>query len=176
MASLALGIGANTAIFQLVNAVRLRTLPVENPQELVSIDFRDGRRGPVGFHRSARLTSAVWEQIRDRQEAFSGTMAWSAARFNLTKGGQARYAEGLYVTSGFFRILGVPAMIGQTFSAEDDKPDCASPGAVISHAFWQRELAGDPGVLQRTISLDGRVFPVVGVTPPTFFGVEVGNR
>ena len=104
--SLALGIGANTAIFQLVDAVRLRTLPVHNPQELVSIDFPPNSQRAGWFStRSARFTYAQWEQIRVQQQAFAGVLAWSATRFNLAAGGEARYAEGLYVSGHFFRHL-----------------------------------------------------------------------
>src|SRR4051794_39552465 len=95
---------------------------------------------------------------------------------NLSPGGEARYAEGLYVSGDFFRVLGVQPLIGRTINPEDDLPGCGSPGAVVSYAFWTRELGGDPGALGRTLSLDGRRFPVIGVTPPSFFGVEVGNR
>jgi predicted permease len=175
--SLALGIGANTAIFQLVDAIRLKMLPVHNPQELVSIDFeRDSMRAGWFSSRSARLTYAQWEQIRAQQQAFTGVLAWSAARFNLANGGEARPAEGLYVSGEFFRSLGVNAVIGRTFTAQDDSETCGGAGAVLSHSFWQREYGGDPGVLSRTVSLDGHPIPVIGVTPPSFFGVEVGNR
>ena len=74
-------------------------------------------------------------------------MAWSADRFNLAPGGEARYAEGLYVSGDFFRVLGVQPVIGRTITAEDDQPGCASPGAVVSYGFWQRELGGDPAAL-----------------------------
>src|SRR5262245_32240079 len=164
--SLALGIGANTAIFQLVNAVRLRTLPVEKPQELAYIDFppRSMRSGNFST-RSARLTFALWEEIRKQQQAFSSVMAWSARRFTLAPGGEARYAEGLYVSDGFFRVLGIAPILGRDFTPADDTPDCGSPGAVISYSFWQREFLGDPNVTSRTVLLDGRPFPVYGVTP-----------
>lgn len=175
--SLALGIGANTAIFQLVDAIRLKMLPVHNPQELVSIDFEKGSSRSGNFStRSARLTYAQWDEIRSRQQAFTGVMAWSADRFNLANGGQARFAEGLYVSGNFFQLLGVNAVVGRTFTSQDDSPACSGTGAVISYAFWQRELGGDPGILSRTVSLNGHVFPIIGVTPVTFFGVEVGNR
>ena len=175
--SLALGVGANTAIFQLLDAVRIRSLPVANPQELAYIDFAKGSMHSGNFStRSARLTYAQWEQIRSHQEPFSGVMVWSANRFNLASGGEARYAEGLYVSPGFFRVLGVQPMMGRGFAAEDDQPGCGSPGAVVSYAFWQRELGGDPNAPGRNISLDGHGFRVIGVTPPSFFGVEVGHR
>src|SRR5229473_3505360 len=177
VASLALGIGANTAIFQLVDAIRLKMLPVEKPQELVSIDFeKNSSRAGWFSTRSARFTYAQWEQIRSQQQAFSGVMAWSATRFNLASGGEARYAEGLYVSGEFFRHLGVQPVMGRTFTAEDDSAACSSGGAVISHAFWQREFGSNPGVLGRTVSLDGYAVPVIGVTPASFFGVEVGSR
>jgi putative ABC transport system permease protein len=175
--SLALGIGANTAIFQLVDAVRLRTLPVEKPWELLSIDLAPGSERSGWYStRSAELTYALWEQIRAQQQSFTGVLAWSAARFNLALGGEARYAEGLYVSGQFFRHLGVHPLLGQTFSAADDHGACNNLGAVISYAFWQREFAGDTGVLGRTVNLDGRAFQIVGVTPASFFGVEVGDR
>jgi predicted permease len=175
--SLALGIGANTAIFQLIDAIRLRTLPVENPQELAYIDFaKDSMRSGWFSTRSARLTHALWEQIHTRPAAFNGIMAWSATQFNLAQGGEARYAEGLYVSADFFSVLGVPAMLGRAFTAQDDVPGCGSPPAVISYVFWQREFGGDAGVLNRTVRLDGRSFTILGVTPPGFFGVEVGSR
>jgi predicted permease len=175
--SLALGIGANTAIFQLVNAIRLKSLPVQNPRELVYIDFvKDSMRAGWFSTRSARLTYAQWDQVRSQQQAFTGVLAWSAQRFNLSQGGEARWAEGLFVSGDFFTVLGVNPILGRTFTAQDDKPGCGSPGAVISYGFWQREFAGDPAVIGGTISLDKHPFPVIGVTPAAFFGVEVGNR
>jgi putative ABC transport system permease protein len=175
--SLALGIGANTAMFQLVDAVRLRTLPVQDPQELVYIDMPQGSQRSGWFStRSARFTYGHWEQIRAQQKAFSGVLAWSATRFNLASGGEGRYAEGLYVSGEFFQHLGVTPLMGRTFTAQDDTAACSSPGVVISHAFWEREFGGDLGVLGKTTNLDGQPFPIVGVTQPSFFGVEVGSR
>ena len=146
MLSLALGVGANSAIFQLVDAVRLRTLPVSNPQELVTIDFaKNSSRSGSWSTRSARLTSVLWDQVHGLTEPFSGTIAWSATRFNLAQGGEARYAEGQYVSGDFFSVLGVQPWIGRTFTAEDDRVGCGTPGAVVSYAFWQRELGGDRG-------------------------------
>ena len=174
--SLALGIGANTAIFQLVDAIRLKTLPVEKPWELVSIDFEPGAtRSGWWPTREAAMTYPEWEQIRAQQQAFSGVFAWSADQFNLATGGEPRLAEGLYVSGDLFRQLGINAVLGRTFTAEDDGPACHA-GAVISYSFWQREFGGGAGVLERTVNLNGRAFPVIGVTPPSFFGLQVGNR
>jgi putative ABC transport system permease protein len=103
--SLALGIGANTAIFQLIDAIRLRTLLVQKPRELAYIDLaRSSWRSGWQSTRSARLTYALWESIRTRQQGFSGTLAWSATRFNLAQGGQVRFAEGLFVSGDFFNV------------------------------------------------------------------------
>src|ERR1700730_13528267 len=125
--SLGLGVGANTAIFQLLDAVRLRTLPVANPQELAYINLAKGSMRSGWFStRSARLTYTQWEQIRTLQQSFSGTMGWSASR--------------LFVPADFFGVLGVQPMLGRGFTPEDDQPGCGSPSAVVSHAFWQREL------------------------------------
>jgi predicted permease len=174
--SLALGIGANTAIFQLVNAIRLKTLPVQQPEQLVTIGFQEGAtRAGWWPARDAVMTHPIWSAIRSRQQAFSGLLAWSAARFNLAYGGEPRMAEGLFVSGNFFQVLGVEAMVGRTFTAEDDSAACPA-GAVVSYAFWQRELGGDAGVLGRSVRLDGHAVPVIGVTPPAFFGVEVGRR
>jgi predicted permease len=175
--SLALGIGANAAIFQLVDAIRLKLLPVRNPHELAMIDFEKGSHRSGNFSsRSANLTYAQYDAIRARQQAFTGVLAWSANRFNLAPGGEARFAEGLYVSGNFFSLLGVNPLVGRTLTDRDDTAACPDPGAVLSYGFWQREFEGDPAALGRTISLDGHPIPIIGVTPPAFFGVEVGNR
>src|ERR1700722_98296 len=118
--SLGLGIGANTAIFQLINAIRLRSLPVANAQELAYLDYGpNSRRGGWWSTRSATFTSANWESIRQHQEAFSGAMAWSAYPFNLVAEGKARYAEGLFVSGDFFRVLCARAAVGRVFTGDD---------------------------------------------------------
>jgi predicted permease len=175
--SLALGIGANTAIFQLVDAIRLKTIPVRDPQKLANIVFAKGStRSGNWSSRSAEFTSAQLEEIGRQQQAFRGLAAWSATRFNLAPGGEARYAEGLWVNGDFFRVLGVDTLVGRTFTREDDTAACGNPSAVVSYAFWQREFGGDSGVLGRTVLLDGHTLPVIGVTPAAFFGVDVGHR
>jgi putative ABC transport system permease protein len=102
-------------------------------------------------------------------------LAWSATQFNLSPGGEARNAQGLFVSGTFFGALGVQPVVGRTFTAEDDRIGC-SPGAVIGYSFRQQEFAGDPNVLGRNLTLNSKSVPVIGVTPPGFFGVEPGFR
>jgi predicted permease len=175
--SLALGVGANTAIFQLLDAVRIRTLPVPDPQRLVEIRIADAKPGRTGrfMGRRPMLTYPLFEQVRDRQQAFDGLAAWGTSSFNLTRSGEARYALGLWVNGDFFNTLGVKAMLGRTLNGDDDRRGCAAPPAVVSYGFWQRELGGEAGAIGRTLDLEGQAFHIVGVTPPQFFGMEVGR-
>ena len=176
--SLALGTGANTAIFQLIDSLRLRTLPVAHPEQLANVRILDRSWGPGRVHgRYADITNAQWEQIRDHQRVFSGMFAWATeGGFNLARGGEARYASGIWVSSDFFKTLEVPALRGRTLTADDDRRGCGSPPAVISYAFWQREYAGRPDILGRMISLDSHPFEIAGITPPSFTGIDVGRE
>jgi predicted permease len=174
--SLALGIGANTAIFQLLDAVRLRALPVQNPQELALVRIANRERVWGRFRgRHSLLTNPVWEQIRDRQQVFSGIFAWANAEFNLARGGEVRPAQALWVSGDFFRVLGVTPILGRIFTPADDQRGCGSPGVVISYPFWQREFGGEASALGKPLSLDGHLFEILGVTPADFYGVEVGR-
>jgi putative ABC transport system permease protein len=173
--SLALGIGANTAIFELLDAVLLRTLPVPAPQQLA--DIQEVHRGRLGntVARQREFSFAIWEQLRQQQKAFSGIAAWSTERFDLGKGGEAHYADGLWVSGSFFHVLQVQPILGRLISQGDDFRGCGLRGVVISDAFWQRELGGRADALGRKLSLDGRPFEIIGVTPPSFSGLEVGR-
>ena len=175
--TLALGTGANAAIFQLVDAVRLRTLPVKDPQQLALVVIDANAPGRVGSFqgRWPALTNALWERIRDQQQVFSSIMAWTNLPFDLATGGEVRLAEGLFVSGSFFDTLGVRAERGRMLGPSDDVKGCGAPAVVISHAFWQREYAGDPSVLNRTILLDGHRLDIVGVTQEGFFGVDIGR-
>ena len=175
--SLALGIGANTAIFQLLDVVRLKTLPVKAPQELAEVRIvdMDGARGSFTTRYKA-VTNPIWEQLRDRQQGFSGIAAWGTGTFNLAQGGETRPAKALWVSGEFFNVMGVPPMLGRVFSPSDDQRGCGAPGVVISHAFWQKEYGGAASVLGQKITLANHPFEIVGVTPPTFFGLEVGRN
>jgi putative ABC transport system permease protein len=174
--SLALGIGANTSIFQLLDAVRMRSLPVKNPGELMQLRTPNAKgrsgnaRGNFPF-----FTNPIFEQIRDHQEAFSGLAAWNAAGFNLASGGRSRGARGLYVNGDFFRTLGVPPLLGRVFTSADDQHGCGLPGTVISYSFWQKEFGGKPSAVGSKITVEGHPVEVLGVTPQDFYGVEVGR-
>lgn len=174
---LALGIGANTAIFQLINAVRLRTLPVKNPQELCEVRIADmtGARGSWSSWHST-TTNPLWEQIRDNQQSFSGAFAWGSERWvNLASGGEARFAQALWVSGDFFKTIGVEPILGRVFTTGDDRRGGTSSIAVISYSFWRREFGGDPSVIGKTLKLEGHPFEIIGVTPASFFGLEVGQ-
>jgi predicted permease len=177
--SLALGIGANTAIFQLLNAVRLKQLPVRNAEELAQVRLRESdvefTRGNKGFGRYAAITNPLWEKVREQQQGFSSIAAWGVAGFNLAQGGEIRAARGLWVSGDFFNVLGVRPELGRLFNAQDDQRGCVAPGVVISHGFWQSEFGGAPEVVGRKLTLSDRQFEVIGVTPPNFFGLEVGK-
>jgi predicted permease len=170
--SLALGIGANTAIFSILNAVMLRSLPVEDPQRLVQLG--SPRSDPTRPLRVS-FTNPIWEQVRDHQQTFSGTLAFSTDRFDLAAGGESHFAAGLWVSGDYFRVLGVPAMRGRVFTPDDDLHGGghAGPVAVISHGFWKRHFAGDPDVVGKTVRLDRHLFTIAGVTPPWFTGLDV---
>jgi putative ABC transport system permease protein len=174
--SLALGFGANTAIFELLNALRLRALPVSHPEQLARIRIENDSGMSGGFDgRHPNLTNPLWETLRERQQAFSDLFAWGTPNFELTAGGISRIAAGLWVSGDFFTTLDVHPLIGRLLTATDDRRGCAAPPAVISYGFWQQEYAGNLSVLGRTLTLDRHPYEIVGVTPPDFFGVEVGR-
>lgn len=174
--SLTLGIGANTAIFQLIDAVRLQTLPVDRPQELAEVRIgTDGSRTGSFNGRRPNFTYPMWEELQRQQQAFSPLFAWGSRRFDTSPGGEVHFVEGLFVSGAYFEQLGVRPLLGRVLTPADDYRGCGVSGAVISYAYWQRELGADPAVLTRAISLDGFRFPIVGVTPPAFFGMEVGR-
>lgn len=174
--TLTVGIGANAAVFQLLEAIRFRTLPIKSPDQLVVLTLADmtrweGRR-TTGY---PVLTNPLWEQFRDEQRFIAAVLAWSNADFRLDLGTTPRSVHGLFVSGDFFGTLGVEPELGRVFTAVDDQPGCGLPGAVVSHGFWQRQFGGDPGVVGKTISINGRRLEIVGVTPASFFGVEVGR-
>ncbi len=174
--SLALGVGANTAIFQLVNAIRLRTLPVSNPQELVEVHITDmsGARGSQ--NRQDAVTYPIWEQVRQRRQVFSGVFAWADMPFNLSPKGEVRSVSGLLVSGEFFQVLGVRPAVGRLFTEEDDYRGCGASAAVISYSFWQSEFGGRNSAIGEKLIINGQSVNVIGVTQPEFFGLDIGHQ
>ena len=165
--SLALGIGANTAIFSLLDTIVLKRLPVDRPEELLHISFGDTK--------ATVLTNPIWEQIRDRQDVFSNVFVYdNEVGFNLAAGGEIRIATGNAVSGDFFATLGVQPAAGRLLTRADDVRGCPSV-AVLSHGFWQSEYGGSPSVVGTGISLSGKAHTIVGVTEEGFFGVDVGQ-
>jgi len=158
--TLALGIGANTAIFSLIDAMLLRSLPVRNAEELVEVSH-------------ASFTNPLWEQVRAQQDVFSGVFAWSTDRFNLSPSGMVSYASGLWVSGDFFRTLGLKPAAGRLLTDADDRRGCANR-AVLSYGYWEQHYGGSGGAIGSTILLDGHPFQVIGVAPAGFFGMDVG--
>jgi predicted permease len=173
--SLALGIGANTALFEVVNAVRLRPLPVVDPAGLVEIHIteRDGARGNFETWYPA-VTQPIWRELQTQRGAFAGLFAWGRGEFSLSEGGEARTAEGLWASGELFDTLGVRPAVGRLLSPADDRAGCA-PRAVLGYGLWQRAYGGDPSVVGRTITLDSKPVEIVGVTRADFHGLEVGR-
>ncbi len=175
VATLALGIGANTAIFQLLDAVLLQSLQAKNPQELAQVRIVDMDKARGGVTSGYPVvTNLIWEKLREDHQGFSEIAAWSNTLFSRDSGGDARVARGLWVSGDFFRVLGVRPTQGRVFTAEDDRRGCGLPGAVISYGFWQQEFGGGPA-LGRKLMLNDKPVEVIGITPANFFGVDVGR-
>jgi predicted permease len=180
--TLALGIGANTAIFTLVNAVMLKSLPVQKPEELVL--FSDATGEGTSLEDSPRtgqwerFSYASYEYFRDHNQSFQDIVALRSGESPLSvrqtdaQANAAVRARGHLVTGNYFSVLGVRAMRGRVLTPEDDKPG-AAPATVISYSYWEKELNSDPSVVGKSLIINGTNFTVVGVTPPEFFGVRV---
>ena len=177
--TLALGIGANTAIFTFINALLLRPLPVNDPQELVL--FRVG--GPyVPAAAGYNFSYPLYGMFRDQSHSFAGIIAANAVwRGRLVVNNQSgdTVAESIQhqrVSGNFFSVLGVPAIKGRTLTESDDSPSNTQPAAVISYEYWQTRFGLDPNIVGRSITIDSTPLTIVGVTPPGFFGFDVGAR
>jgi predicted permease len=173
--TLALGIGVNTAIFSLIDAVMLRMLPVEKPGELFKVEFGNADEGRGGSGLNDVFTTPMWEQLRDHQDVFSRTFAWFGNSFYLAEGGTTRTVDGLWVSGGFFSVLGLRPAAGRLIAGSDDRRGCPAV-AVLSYGFWQERYGGAKSAVGSTLSLSGHPFEVIGVAPPGFFGLGVGGK
>jgi predicted permease len=175
IASLGLGIGANTTIFTLLDAVVLRPLAVTSPAELAYVSIDTVGAPPDGTSGSVSFTNPLWEQVRDRQNAFSAATAFGESSFNLADGGEAHRVAGSYVSGDFFRTFGVTAAAGRLFTKVDDVRGCAG-SAVLSYRFWEREYGAAPNTVGSVIRLDGHPFEIAGVAASAFRGPDVGRE
>jgi putative ABC transport system permease protein len=166
--TLALGIGANTAIFSLVNTAMLRPLPVERPEQLVSIN-NGALNLPV-------IPYPNYRDFRDRNKSFSGMLAYRYTPLGLSHNGVNERVWGYLATGAYFEVLGVKPALGRFFTPDDDKSPGAHPVAVITYDCWQKRFAGDPQVIGKTVIINGRNFTIIGVAPQGFYGSEIIYR
>jgi putative ABC transport system permease protein len=169
--TLALGIGANTAIFSIIDGLLLRTLPVDDPERLVQL-----AAAPPTGQRS--WTYPIWEEIKRQDVRFDGAFAWTRfdAQFDLSTGGESQFVNGVWASAGAFDVLRVKPARGRLFQPSDDaRGGSGGPVVVISHVFWQTHFGGAPDAIGRTLTLDRVPLTIVGVTPPGFFGLAPGR-
>jgi len=173
--SLGLGIGVFLAIVQLVDAVRLRPLPVADAHELVEIKIDGGRKGwGLSETATSEMTLPLWRQLRASQTALNEVFAWGRGTFLLGEGADATPIRGLYFSGELFPVLRIQPALGRLFSPSDDVPGCAG-AVVLSHAFWQSHFGGDPAVIGRPLTVLKQRFEIAGVAPASFTGLEVGR-
>ena len=165
--TLTLGIGANTAIFSLVNTVLLRPLPVDQPQQIVSVSLRGKDDAMSAF------SFPNYRDFRDRNEALSGLLVYRFVPLSLSRGGSNERVWGFEVSGNYFEVLGVKPIAGRMFTGEEDKAQLANPIAVISYDSWQKRFGGDPNLVGKDVLLNNHQFKVIGITPPAFKGTEL---
>ncbi len=170
--TLALGIGANTGLFSLVNSVLLGNLPVRNPQELVVVKYTDSRSQEA----EEDFSYPMYQAIRDKNTVFAKVLTRAGVDFNASYGGQSERAVGEMVSGNYFETLGVQPLLGRLIGPEDDRTPGAHPVAVLSHGYWQRRFGSDPAVVGKDIILNDNPIRVIGITPPGFYGTEMARN
>jgi putative ABC transport system permease protein len=169
--SLALGIGANTAIFSLINTLMLRMLPVRYPQQLVALLIKY-----PGEPHGSSFSMPAYNYYRDHNHVFSGLIGVAGSRFNVRAAGEPEIVEGEFITGSFFPVLGVKPAIGRLIGPEDDASGAASAVAVVSWSYWNSRFHLDPAIVGKRIMVEDVPLTVIGVAPRAFFGVQVGLR
>ncbi|MBZ5581114.1 MAG: ABC transporter permease, partial [Acidobacteriia bacterium] len=174
--SLALGIGANTAVFSLIDQALLKLLPVRNPESLVVLHTDYAAPGRSSSDTSETVFSyPMYRQLRDRDPAFAAVVARSGSRVTLAWRGAAEFADVEVVSGNYFQALGVGAVIGRTLTPSDDGAPGAHPVAVLADAYWAQRFGRSPGVLNQTVTMNGHPLTVVGVAEPRFKGLYSGS-
>src|ERR1700693_4765895 len=175
--SLAFGIGANTAIFTLLDQVLLRSLPVQAPEQLTLFHSSGGDEGSLRSRDDGGLyfSYPMYRDLRDRNTVFSGMISTLHYEIAANWHGQTERAIGELVSGNYFDVLGVRPALGRGFQQSDDGAPAANPIAVLSYGYWQRRFGGDPTVLNQTVRLNGHPFRVIGVAPAGFRSVVIGD-
>src|SRR6267154_1589196 len=175
--TLALGIGANTAIFSLVNQVLLRRLPVQNPDELVVLRSPGPMRGHVWSDgdEAQSFSYPMYKRLRDSNSVFSGMLARFAIPASIASRGTTERGSGELVSGNYFDVLGLRPTLGRLFTLDDDRVPGAQPVAVLSHAYWTRRFGGDSGVLNQTLLVNNTPLTIIGVARAGFAGIQVGQ-
>jgi len=171
--TLALGIGANAAIFSLTDKVLMQSLPVAKPEQLVVLSTYDPKEGPKG---NSSFSYPMYKDLRDRNSAFSGVIAQSGAQMNVSYGDQTTRVRGEIVSGNFFEVLGVKPWAGRLFTQNDDVTPGAHPVAVLSYSFWDSRFNKDPNLIGKTILVNEYPLTVIGITPPGFYGISLSNN
>jgi predicted permease len=171
--TLALGIGANTAIFSLTDQVLLRRLPVQHPEQLVVLDGPGPNQGRT--FNNGTFSYPMYCDFRDHNTVMDGVIARFPAPLTLTINGQAERVAGELVSGNFFDVLGVRPLVGRLFRPDDDKTPGGHPIAILAYDYWMRRFAGDPRVLNQKIALNSMPMTIVGVAPRDFHGVILGE-
>jgi predicted permease len=174
IASIGLGVGANTAIFTLVDQVLLRLLPVESPDELVQVTVEGSRYGS-NWGDGSELSYPMYTELRDNNRVFDGMFCRFGYGLHVGYGERTERAVGELVSGTYFPVLGVKAAVGRTLGPDDDRTPGAHPVAVLSHAYWSSRFAADPSVVGRTLTINGDGYTVIGVAQPGFEGIELGR-
>jgi len=171
IATLALGIGANAAMFSLTDRVLLQRLPVSNPDQLVVLGTRD----PAEPDQNESFSYPMYQDLRDRNQVFSGVIARGGAQMNVSYGDQNGRVSAELVSGNYFDVLGVRPYAGRLLNQDDDRNPGAHPIAVISYGFWERRFGKDPSIIGKTILANERALTVIGVAPPGFYAVYLSN-
>jgi predicted permease len=170
--SLALGIGANTTIFTLINAVFLNPLPVKEPSRLVGL-FTTDEKNTGAFQNFMPVSQPNYRDYQEHSRVFEGLVMHQNVPLNLASGGEPEQVFGEIVTGNYFDVLGIQPAIGRFFLAGEDKIPGAAPVVVMGHGLWQRRFGGDPSLVGKVITLNGQPFTVVGIAPEGFRGTDV---
>src|SRR3954454_11002177 len=170
--TLALGIGANAAIFSMLDQVLLQSLPVANPDQLAVLSVYEAKE-PDG---DSSFSYPMYQDLRDRNSVFSGVIARGGTQMNVSYGDQTERVSGELVSGNFYEVLGVRPWAGRLFTQDDDRTPGAHPVTVLSYRFWESRFNKDPNLIGNTILINEHPMIVLGVTPPGFYGVELSSN